>query len=78
MRIIIENLHRDVSEDEIREALRPFTPVDNIKLIREGSMPAALIEIQMTHAEAAELAMRLDGHLYKGRRLHAWVPLWNG
>lgn len=79
MRIVIENLPRDVSEDEIREALRPFTPVENpvekITLIKEGSEPAALIDMEMSRVGAGALAARIDGYLYKGQRLHVWVPL---
>jgi hypothetical protein len=29
MKVVIQNLPRDVSEDEIREALRPFTSIEN-------------------------------------------------
>jgi hypothetical protein len=77
MRIVVENLPHDVSEDEICEALRPFAPVAKITLIREGNMPAALIEMEMTHAAAEALAARIDGHSHRGRRLRAWVPLWD-
>lgn len=78
MRIVIENLPRDVSEDEIRQDLSPFAPVENIALIKEGNMPTAVIEMEMTHAEAVALAMRIDGRFHKGRTLRAWVPRWNG
>lgn len=78
MRIVIENLPHDVSEDEIRQDLSPFAPVEKIALVREGGMPAAVIETDMTRAEAVALAMRIDGLIHKGQRLHAWVPLWQG
>ncbi len=76
MRILIENLRQDVSEDEIRAALSPFAPVEKIALIKEGSMPAAAIEMEMmTRTQAEVLAMRIDGLIYKGQELRAWVPL---
>lgn len=75
MQIVIENLPRDISEEEMREALSPFAPVDKIALVKEGNMPGALIEIDTTRADAEALALRIDGHLHKGQRLHAWVPL---
>jgi RNA recognition motif. (a.k.a. RRM, RBD, or RNP domain) len=78
MRIVIENLAHDVSEDEIRQDLSPFAPVEKIALVKEGSMPAAVIEVDMTHAEAVALARRIDGRIHKGQRLRAWVPRWNG
>ena len=76
MRIVIENLPHDVSEEEVREALSPFAPVGRIALVKEGNLPTAVIETDITHVEAISLAMRIDGHFYKGQRLRAWVPLW--
>ena len=78
MRIVIENLPHDVSEDEIRQALSPFAPAGTITLIKEGSMPSAVIAVDMTHTAAVTLARRIDGHFYKGQRLRAWVPRWQG
>jgi len=76
MRVVIENLPNDVSEEEIREALRPFAEVGTLKLIKEGSAPATLIEVG-SREQADALVRRINGHYYKGRRLAAWVPLWN-
>ena len=77
MRIVIENLPKDVSEEEIREALRPFAEVGTIKLIKVGSAPARLVEVE-THEQANALVGRINGHFYKGKRIAAWVPMWNG
>ena len=76
MRIVIENLPKDVSEEEIREALKPFAQVGAIKLIKEGSDPTTLIEVESRELADA-LVRRINGHFYKGRRLAVWVPLWN-
>jgi hypothetical protein len=75
MRIVIANLPDDVSEDGIREALSPFAPVDKIKLVRESGTPSALIEMEMTRAQAEALAKRIHGRMYQGRDLRAWVPV---
>ena len=75
MRIMIENLRQDASEDEIREALSPFAPIRKVALIKEGGMPAAVIEMEMTRTQAEVLAMRIDGLIHKGQELRAWVPL---
>jgi len=74
MRIVIGNLPDDISEDGIREALGAFAPVDKIKLVKEGGAPGALIEMEMTRAAAEALAQRINGRLYQGRALRAWVP----
>ena len=75
MRIVIGNLPDDVSEEGIRTALSPFAPVDKIKLIKESGTPSALIEMEMTRAQAEALAKRIQGRIYQGRELRAWVPL---
>ena len=76
MRIVIENLPKNVSEEEIREALKPFAEIGTIKLIKEGSAPATLVEVE-TRERADALVRRINGHFYKGKRIAAWVPMWN-
>lgn len=75
MRIVIANLPDDVSEEGIREALRAFAPVESIKLIKESGTPSALIEAEMTRPAAEALAKRIQGRMYQGRELRAWVPV---
>jgi len=75
MRIVIGNLPDDISEDGIHEALKPFAPVENIKLVKEGGTPSALIEMEITRPQAEALAKRIHGRIYQGRELRAWVPL---
>lgn len=75
MRIVIGNLPDDVSEEAIRDALSPFAPVDAIKLVRESGSPSAIIEMAMTRDQAEALAKRVEGRIYQGRPLRAWVPV---
>jgi RNA recognition motif-containing protein len=75
MRIVIGNLPDDVSEEGIREALKPFAPVANIKLVKESGTPSAVIDLEMTRPQAEALAKRIHGRVYQGRDLRAWVPL---
>jgi len=74
MRIVVANLPDAVSEEGIREALGAFAPVDRIKLVKEGGTPSALIEMDITRAQAEALAKRINGRSYEGRELRAWVP----
>ena len=74
MRIVIGNLPDDVTEESIREALKPFAPVEQIKLVKESGAPTALIETPMGRLQAEALAKRISGRLYQGRALNAWVP----
>ena len=75
MRVVVANLPDDVSEEGIRTALSPFAPVDKIKLLKESGTPSALIEMEMTRADAEALAKRIQGRMYQGRELRAWVPV---
>ena len=75
MRIVVANLPDDVSEEGIRTALSPFAPVDKIKLVKESGTPSALIEMDMTRADAEALAKRIHGRMFQGRELRAWVPI---
>ena len=74
MRIVIGNLPDDVTEEGIKEALKPFAPVDKIKLVKESGAPTALIETAMGRLQAEALAKRIAGRIYQGRPLNAWVP----
>lgn len=75
IRIVIANLPDEVSEEGIREALRPFAPVEAIKLLNESGTPSAVIDMDTTRAAAETLAKRINGHMYQGRPLRAWVPV---
>jgi len=74
MRIVIGNLPDNVTEESIKEALAPFAPVEQIKLVKESGAPTALIETAMGRLQAEALAKRISGRLYQGRALNAWVP----
>ena len=75
MRIVVANLPDDVSEEGIRTALSPFAPVDKIKLVKESGTPSAVIDMEMTRLKADALAKRINGRMYQGRELRAWVPV---
>jgi hypothetical protein len=75
MRILIGNLPDEVSEEGIREALSAFAPVDAIKLFNESGKPTALIELDTSREHAEALAKRIQGRIYQGRPLNAWVPI---
>ena len=77
MRIIVGNLPDDVTEDGIRNALSDVAPVTSVKLVLEGGAPSAMIEMELTRAEAEALARRIQGRLYQGRELRAWVPIFD-
>jgi len=75
MRILVGNLPDDITEEAIRDALSDIAPVNSIKLVPEGGAPSAMIEVEMSRADAEALARRIHGRIYQGRDLRAWVPL---
>ena len=75
MRIVIGNLPDAVTQDEIREALSDFAPVEAITLVQESGTPTAVIELETSSDHATALAKRIQGRMYKGRELRAWVPV---
>jgi hypothetical protein len=75
MRIVIANLPDEVTEEGIQEALRPFAQTEKVQLLNESGTPSAVIDMDTTRAAAEALAKRIDGHMYQGRPLRAWVPI---
>ena len=77
MRIVIGNLPEDISEEKIREALKDIAPPETIKLVREGDPknPTAVIETEMSKAAAETVAKKIQGRIYQGKPLRAWVPM---
>ena len=74
MRIVIGNIPDDSTEDSLREALEDVAVCDTVTINRDGSAPSAIIEVAMTREKAQALAKRIQGRLYKGQPLTAWVP----
>jgi hypothetical protein len=75
MRILVGNLPDDVTQDGIREALSAFAPVEAITLLHESGAPTAIIELETSREHAESLAKRIQGRVYQGRELRAWIPI---
>lgn len=78
MRMVIEHIAQDATEDDIRAALCTFAEVEKITLVTQCKEPLAIIEVKMTRSQAQALASRINERIYKGHRLNAWVPLFKG
>jgi len=75
MRIVIDNLPDDVTEEGIREALSAFASVEAIKLFHDSGKPLVLIELEGSREHAESRANLIAGRSYKGRILNAWAPV---
>ena len=74
MQLVIGNIPDDSTEDSLREALRDVALCETVTINRDGSAPTAIIDVVMTREQALALAKRIQGRLYKGHPLNAWVP----
>jgi len=75
MRILVANLPADVTQEAIREVLSDFAPVESISLFNDSGTPTALIELETSRMQAESLAKRIQGRIYNGQALRAWVPV---
>jgi hypothetical protein len=76
--VLIGNLPPQVTEDDLQDALAGLGYDLDIKLNREGSAEkvTAIVRFDgMTRAIADKFAERIEGMLWKGRSLNAYVPL---
>jgi len=77
MRIVIEHIAHDATEDSIRAAFTTFAEVGKVTLLVHCRDPLAIIEVKMTQAQAQAMASRINDRIHEGHRLNAWVPLSN-
>jgi hypothetical protein len=79
MHIVIANLPPEVTAERIKTRLGELGVTAEITLNNEGD-PAkvtAIIESEGLERPAADqIALRIDGSIFHGRRLHAYVPLF--
>ena len=76
MNVLISNLPGNVSEEEVREALKEIgAPVEELTFTNEGDQEQGTLIVSMdtSHAGANALAKMVNGKLWKGRRLEALV-----
>jgi hypothetical protein len=74
MRIVIANLPDDITEEQLRASLQGFAPPEKVSLQKQSDTPSAVIEMDITRAQAEALAKRISSHNFGGRTLTAWVP----
>ena len=79
MHIVVSNLPPEVTAEGIRARFEELGLAAQIILNHEGDpgKVTAIIESDDLDRPAADqIAERIDGALYNGRRLHAYVPLF--
>ncbi|MDH2431790.1 hypothetical protein QCD60_04375 [Pokkaliibacter sp. MBI-7] len=77
MKIVIEGLAASITADDIRRDYGTFAPILRVDVIKDEPHAIAIVEMDMTRAEANFLAARICAQVHLDKRLRAWVPLWN-
>jgi RNA recognition motif-containing protein len=73
-RIVVGNFPAEVTQADIRLALRSYGEVEKIHLVtHKDGIPEVLIEISTSFAQAESVASRISKRTYQGRLLRAWV-----
>ncbi len=79
MHILVSNLPAEVTEEGLQEAFAKAGLNATVMLSREGdaSKVTAIVEsADMDRPAADRLAARINGMLYEGHKLSAYVPLF--
>ncbi|PXF29066.1 hypothetical protein WH50_22800 [Pokkaliibacter plantistimulans] len=77
MKIIIEGLAVDISADDIRRDYGGYAPIQRIDMVRYADHAIAIVEMDISRAQANFLAARICAQVRLDTQLRAWVPLWD-
>ena len=79
MHIVVANLPPGVTPEGVKARFEKLGVIGEITLNREGdpNKVTAIIESDtLERAAADQIAYRIDGMLFRGRRLQSYVPLF--
>ncbi|MDF9429350.1 RNA-binding protein [Cupriavidus gilardii] len=74
MQVLIRGLHRDITEQRLRDKFAPYAPVRSVEVMRDGDpeRPWAWVDLDVDLFTAFGLVRRFDGKYFDGgvMRLH--------
>jgi hypothetical protein len=75
--LLLTGLNAGSTEDGIREWMRRFGPVTHLKFVRDGNAaaPVALVEMQVSEAEAFAITSRISDYWHEGSLVSARLML---
>lgn len=78
MQLRIGNMPSGVREEEIGELVREYCQIGGIKIIEEGNPDKvmAYVHVELDRVGANTVAAKIQGRLWKERRLQTYVPLF--
>ncbi|MBN3560680.1 RNA-binding protein [Aliamphritea spongicola] len=79
MKIILEDLPRDVSDDDIREFLKGYVEVLDVEIYtsEQRDHASAWVTIAATHAEAHWAIGRLNGRYWRECTVNVYISLFS-
>lgn len=79
MHIVVANLPPGVTPEGVKARFEELGVIGDITLNREGNPNKVTAIFEFDHLErtaADQIAYRIDGMLFRGRRLQSYVPLF--
>lgn len=79
MKIILEGLPHDVSDDDVREFLKGYVEVLGLEIYtsEQRDQASAWVTIAATHAEAHWAMGRLNGRYWRERTVEVYISLFS-
>lgn len=75
MQIVIQNLPQSIQEDDVRGLVGTHLPITTVTLTpNQDETMGAVVDLEISHLRALELADTIKGRLYQGQPLRAWAP----
>ena len=80
MKVLIRGLHRDVTEQMLRDKLATYAPVTSVELMREGdpNHPWAWVDLDIDAFTAWRLLRQLDRQYFAGSMMRWYIPAHQG
>ncbi|MBB1630003.1 RNA-binding protein [Cupriavidus sp. UME77] len=80
MKVLIRGLHRDVTEQMLRDKLATYAPVKSVELMREGdpNHPWAWVDLDIDAFTAWRLLRQLDRQYFAGSMMRWYIPAHQG
>ena len=76
MQVLIRGLHRDVTEDMLRDKLKGYAPVNSVELVRDGdpNHPWAWVDLAVDPFTAWRLLRQFDRQYFAGSVMRWYIP----
>jgi RNA recognition motif-containing protein len=76
MQVLIRGLHRDITEQQLRDKISPYAPVRSVELVRDGDpeRPWAWVNLDVDPFTAWRLLRQFDRQYFAGGMMRWYIP----